>query len=199
MCPSLGRLPCRRQWRRRPFPYSSTPGAQGLSYLGSLLAWGERTAPPLPRCCHFVAAFRLTPNMCSCGCDFCGSLRPRWCYPIQGGARSACAMTAARRSRLMTARRCSTGPCSSRSRAPTPLRAAVPRAGEAAPRGVLGAARWPARSARVALAVALPLFAPRGNEHQPGFRQRVRSELRSARVRPERRCRVRGRYLERAW
>jgi hypothetical protein len=23
-------------------------------------------------------------------CEFCGSLRPRWSYPIQGGARSAC-------------------------------------------------------------------------------------------------------------
>jgi len=23
-------------------------------------------------------------------CDFCGSLRPRWSYPIQGGARRAC-------------------------------------------------------------------------------------------------------------
>jgi hypothetical protein len=23
-------------------------------------------------------------------CDFCGSLRPRWCYPIEGGTRRAC-------------------------------------------------------------------------------------------------------------
>jgi hypothetical protein len=23
-------------------------------------------------------------------CDFCGSLRPRWSYPIQGGTRRAC-------------------------------------------------------------------------------------------------------------
>jgi hypothetical protein len=23
-------------------------------------------------------------------CDFCGSLRPRWAYPIQGGTRKAC-------------------------------------------------------------------------------------------------------------
>jgi len=23
-------------------------------------------------------------------CDFCGSLRPRWSYPIQGGTRKAC-------------------------------------------------------------------------------------------------------------
>ncbi len=23
-------------------------------------------------------------------CDFCGSLRPRWSYPIQGGERKAC-------------------------------------------------------------------------------------------------------------
>lgn len=23
-------------------------------------------------------------------CDFCGSLRPRWSYPVQGGQRRAC-------------------------------------------------------------------------------------------------------------
>jgi len=23
-------------------------------------------------------------------CDFCGSLRPRWSYPIEGGTRKAC-------------------------------------------------------------------------------------------------------------
>ena len=23
-------------------------------------------------------------------CDFCGSLRPRWAYPVDGGARNAC-------------------------------------------------------------------------------------------------------------